>query len=160
MTARGAKVRMRLAVAEDSVQVARLLRRVARRWVWPDQPASAIPLIQRGMSALAVRGAIAAGKRYHTAWADDRLVGVLAMRDDCHVFQLFVTASWQGKGVARRLWHRALNDAIRRAGTQRFTVNSSRVAVSVYRRLGFVPISGEVASPLGVLSTPMVYEHR
>jgi GNAT superfamily N-acetyltransferase len=160
MTIKDAKVRMRLATPDDAVVVARLLRRVAQRWVWPDQPATAIPLIRRGMTANAVRGAMAAGKRYHLAWAQDRLVGVLAMREDCHVFQLFVTASWQGRGLARRLWSRALSDAVRRAGTLRFTVNSSRVAVPVYRRLGFVEMSGEVASPLGVLSTPMVYERR
>jgi GNAT superfamily N-acetyltransferase len=160
MTDREATWRWRLGAPDDAAAIARLLRRVAARWLWPDQPAAAIPVILRNMTAPAVRKAMVEGRRYHTAWRNDHLVGVLAMRDDSHVFHLFIATRWQGRGVGRRLWQRAMADAVRRAGTRRFTVNSSRVAVPAYRRLGFVETSGEVASPLGVLSTPMVYELR
>jgi predicted GNAT family N-acyltransferase len=85
-------------------------------------------------------------------------VGVATVRDDSHLTQLFVSTRHHGCGIARRLWHRAMADAVRRAGTRRFTLNASRCAVPAYLRLGFVATGPERFSPNGVLTTPMALE--
>jgi GNAT superfamily N-acetyltransferase len=88
----------------------------------------------------------------------DVLVGVSAMRDDCHLTQFFVSTRYQGQGIARQLWLRTMRDALHRAGTRRFTLNATRCAVPVYRRLGFVETGPEGPSPNGVITTPMLLE--
>jgi len=81
--------------------------------------------------------------------------GVAAMRDDSHLFQLFVSTRLHGHGIARRLWQRVMRDAVRRAGTRRFTLNASAVAVPVYLRLGFVPNGPMKTTAEGIITRPM-----
>lgn len=148
-------LRMRMGRPEDASAVGRLVRRVARRWIVPDQPLDVGRAMLARFSAKGIRGRMKEGQRFHLAFLDDRLVGVAAMRDDCHLVQLFVSTRYQGRGIATRLWHRVMGDAVRRAGTRRFTLNASRCALSFYRRLGFVPTGPEGRSPFGVVTTPM-----
>lgn len=149
-------VRYRLAGPQDAVAIGVLARRVTRRWILPDQPASAAPPLLCGMSARVIRNKILAGQRFHLACQDDgRLLGVAAMRDDSHLFQFFVSTRAQRHGIARRLWQRVMRDAIRRAGTRRFTLNSSAMAEPVYRRLGFVSSGPVTVADTGLVTQPM-----
>jgi len=150
------RIRYRLAGPQDAVVVGMLARRVTRRWILPEQPASAAPSLLLGMSARVIRKKILAGQRFHLAWQDDgRLVGVAAMREDSHLFQFFVTTRMHGRGIARRLWQRTMHDAMRRAGTRRFTLNASAMAVPVYLHFGFVPSGPTTTSSTGLVTQPM-----
>ncbi|MEO6798477.1 MAG: GNAT family N-acetyltransferase [Rhodanobacter sp.] len=153
------RIRYRLARPADALAVGQLARRVTRRWVLPDQPSIAAPLLLAGMGARAIRGKIASGQRFHVACQEDgRVVGVAAMRDDSHLFQYFVSTRMQRRGIARRLWLRVMRDAIRRAGTRHFTLNSSVMAIPVYRRLGFVPNGPLQISAGGLITQPMRFD--
>jgi GNAT superfamily N-acetyltransferase len=70
-----------------------------------------------------IRGYLARGYAYHVALDGERLAGFIAIRDNSHLFHLFVGTAWQRQGLARRLWHAA------------------RAAVSAYERLGFVRVA-------------------
>lgn len=154
-----AAIRYRLAGPEDALAIGRLARRVTRRWILPEQPASAAPELLRGMSARVIRRKIIAGQRFHLACCEDGgLAGVAAMRDDCHLFQFFVSTRLHGRGIARRLWQRAMRDAVRRAGTRQFTLNASAMAAPVYRRFGFVDSGPPTVSRSGLLTQPMRLE--
>lgn len=149
-------IRYRLGRPQDAPAIGLLVRRVTRRWILPEQPASAAGALLHGMSAAAIRHKILAGQRFHLAWQDDvRLVGVAAMRDDSHLFQFFVSTRLHGHGIARQLWQRTLRDARRRAGTRHFTLNSSAMAVPVYRHFGFVPSGPLKVSDTGLITQPM-----
>jgi GNAT superfamily N-acetyltransferase len=129
---------------------------VTRRWILPDQPPGAASALLHGMGAAVIRHKILADQRFHLAWQDGgRLVGVAAMRDDSHLFQFFVSTRLQGHGIARQLWQRVLRDARQRAGTRHFTLNSSAVAVPVYRHFGFVPSGPLKVSDTGLITQPM-----
>jgi len=148
---------MRLARTEDALAIGILVRRVTQRWIVPGQPPAAVGLMLSAMSARAIRAKIGSGQRFHLAFVDDVLVGVAAIRHDSHVFQLFVGTRHQGRGIARKLWDRLRNDAIRRAGTRVFTVNAAEGAVPVYLRFGFV-YDGDPARPRHqIVAVPMVY---
>jgi GNAT superfamily N-acetyltransferase len=149
-------LRMRLAHPEDARVVGLLIRRLVRRWIVPDQPVRVGKDLLERSSARSLREKIVEGQRFHLAYIDDVLVGVSAMRDDSHLVQFFVSTRFQGFGIGRRLWERTMRDAIRRAGTRRFTLNATRCAVPVSLRLGFRATGHEQPSPLGVLTTPMV----
>lgn len=148
------RIRYRLGRPQDARAIGELARRVTRRWILPGQPAGAAAPLLAGMRAWAIRRKIGDGWRFHLACLEDgRVVGVAAMRDDSHLFQFFVSTRWQGCGIARRLWQRTLRDAQQRAGTRHFTLNSSAMAVPVYRRFGFVP-----SGPLKVKDTGLVIQ--
>lgn len=149
-------LRMRLARPDDAREIGLLIRRLVRRWIVPDQPLHVGKELLARSSAGSVREKIIEGQRFHLAYIDNVLVGVSAMRDDSHLVQYFVSTRFQGFGIGRRLWERTMRDAIRRAGTRRFTLNATRCAVPVYLRLGFRAIGPEQPSPMGVLTTPMV----
>lgn len=160
MSAEASSLRLRLGRPEDARAVGLLVRRVVRRWVLPDQPRKVGQAMMARFSARCIRARMLEGQRFHLAFLGLRLVGVAAMRDDSHLVQFFVGTRYQGRGIARQLWRRAMDDAIRRAGTRRFTLNASRCAVPVYLRLGFVPTGPEGCSPKGVISTPMALVPR
>ena len=148
-------LRIRLAQPGDAYAIGVLSRRVVRRWVLPDQPRKIGRELLSRLSARVLRQRIMEGQRFHLAYLGDALVGIAAMRNDCHLLHFYVGTRYQGRGIARRLWRRALQDAIRRAGTQRFTLNATRCAVPVYVRLGFALDGPERPSPNGVMTTPM-----
>ena len=153
------RISYRLAGPQDAIAIGVLARRVTRRWILPEQPPSAVPPLMLGMNARVIRKKILAGQRFHLAWRDDgRLVGVAAMREDSHLFQFFVTTRMHGRGIARRLWQRALRDAVRRAGTHHFTLNASAMAVPVYLHFGFVPSGPLATSSTGLVTQPMHLE--
>lgn len=155
-----ADVRHRLARPQDALAIGVLARRVTRQWILPEQPLHAAARLLDGMGARVVRGKIMAGQRFHLAWLDGRLVGVAAMRDDCHLFRLFVSTRLQRRGIAGQLWQRTRRDAVRRAGTRRFTLNASVAAVPVYQRFGFVPSGPLMIGPSGLVTQPMHLDRR
>ncbi len=155
-----ADVHYRLARPEDARAVGVLARRVTRRWILPEQAPGSVVTILTAMSAKAIRTMMLEGRRFHLALLDDRVVGVAAMRDDSHLFQFFVSTSQQGRGIARRLWQRVMRDAVRRAGTRRFTLNSSLVAVPVYLKLGFVMNGPMSTTAEGLVTMPMRLDLR
>ncbi|MFC5741976.1 GNAT family N-acetyltransferase [Dyella tabacisoli] len=139
----------------DARAISVLVRRVVRRWVLPDQPAKGVAFLLAGTGTKAIRQRILIDQRFHLAYLGDVLVGVAAIRDDSHLFQLYVSTRYQRRGIARLLWRRVMRDSVRRAGTRRFTLNSSALAVPMYRQLGFVAMGPEQTSPDGIRSTPM-----
>jgi GNAT superfamily N-acetyltransferase len=95
-------------------------------------------------------------ERYSYVVAEDEgvLIGFIALRDVSHVFHLFVARQHQRAGVARSLWCAARSHARQTAAPKQFTVNSSLLAVPVYRSFGFEP-TGEVVSVRGISFLPM-----
>ncbi len=72
---------------------------------------------------------------WHGAYAEDKLAGVIAMRDEGrHIALFFVKGDFQGQGIGRVLF-----EEVRKEG---MTVNSSPYAVQIYRKLGFEETDG------------------
>jgi len=94
------------------------------------------------------------GYKYHVAEIGDLLAGVVAIRDNTHLYHLFVAEQFQHKGIAKELWRTAMKRSLREGNTGEFTVNSSANARGVYQRLGFVAVSGPQEKN-GVVFYPM-----
>jgi GNAT superfamily N-acetyltransferase len=150
-------LQLRLARPDDARAIGVLARRVTRRWILPDQPAEVAADLLAGMTAKSIRQKMDAGQRFYLAFIDDALAGVAAIRDDSHVFQLFVSTRYQGQGISRKLWQRVMRDSIRRAGVRFFTLNAAIGAVPVYLRLGFEPNASAKRPASKIVSVPMIY---
>lgn len=72
------------------------------------------------------------------AYQDKNAVGVIEIKDYCHIAMYFVKPYYQKKGCGKALFNEALSIIIRKGnGINRLTVNSSLNAVPSYERLGF-----------------------
>ncbi|HEY1044650.1 MAG TPA: GNAT family N-acetyltransferase [Telluria sp.] len=110
------------------------------------------------MSPSAIAAAIGASNmRYLAGFEDGRLAGAVALRDNRHLFHLFVAPGFQRRGHATRLWEAVRDEAVERGNPGQFTVNSSIYAVPLYAALGFRP-AGERTEANGIAFLPMALE--
>jgi GNAT superfamily N-acetyltransferase len=110
------------------------------------------------VSERAVRGYLESDRYSYTVLeANGEILGFVAIRDQNHLFHMFVARKHQGKGVGRQLWESALRSATDNSNLLSFTVNSSPNAVPVYRRFGFTEASARVEVH-GIAFIPMVRE--
>jgi GNAT superfamily N-acetyltransferase len=93
-----------------------------------------------------------------TAKTNNRIIGMIEVRDHNHICLLFVDKVWHGKGIAKRLVARAI--AVSRekdAGPKYFEVNSSPYAEKIYARMGFVK-TADIQDVNGLKFIPMLLE--
>jgi ribosomal protein S18 acetylase RimI-like enzyme len=143
----------------DIPAVAALLECLARKSITAEFSAIAENKLLRANDATAISSFVENGFRYHVAHAGGVFVGFVGVRNNSHLYHLFVAEEAQRNGVARSLWNVA-KAACRAAGnTGRFTVNSSNNAIAVYKSFGFVRTAPTQDSE-GVLYNPMVLDER
>jgi GNAT superfamily N-acetyltransferase len=107
------------------------------------------------VSAEAERGYLGSSRYYYLLGeAEGVLAGVIAVRDGTHIFRLFVARNFQRQGLARELWRRARQALGPVDQAMNFTVNSSVMAVPVYKRLGFEQTSPQLEAH-GIAVVPM-----
>ena len=92
---------------------------------------------------------------YWVASLEDRLCGVLGIRDGQHLYHLFVPTAHHRRGIARQLWLHALATLPHSSNTH-ITVNASPFALPAYERLGFQAM-GARTEIHGVAFIPMQY---
>ena len=72
------------------------------------------------------------------AYQDKKPVGIIEIKDYCHISMYFVKPQYQKKGYGKALFNEALSIIIGKGnGINKLTVNSSLNAVPSYERLGF-----------------------
>jgi GNAT superfamily N-acetyltransferase len=125
----------------ETAAVAALAREVFDQFVAPDYQPEGILEFHRSASADALSQRHDFGHVTLVAEHSGELVGMLHLRDLCHVSMLFVRSSFQHKGVGRGLLTAA--GALVRDPDYEFTVNSSPNAVSAYEHLGFHTLGAE-----------------
>lgn len=147
-------MQIRRATIEDAHAISDLIRPLAEQYIAHEFSPEGAGILLASMDAAAIEGYFAAGYEYHVAEEDGVLVGVVGVRDNSHLYHLFVADEFRGRGFARELW-RVARDACRAAGNVgEFTVNSSGFAVGMYRKFGFVETSPPETRN-GVTSIPM-----
>ncbi len=140
---------------ETIPQVHALIARVFDRHVAPLYSQEGLQEFYRYVAPEAMAARLARDHFLLVCKHDEELVGVIEMRDFCHVGLLFVDTTIQGRGIARALLDRAIV-ACRgaRSDLEEITVNASPNSVGIYRKLGFVDTAPEQIAR-GVRFTPM-----
>lgn len=149
---RGARV-------EDADAIGALTIALTRRWIAADCSEAGLRHLLGWMAPARVRERLQAGHVCFVAESAGEIVGVATIRPPRHLYQLFVAESQQRRGLARRLWEAARARAIAIEGPGPVTVNASRYALPVYRRLGFVA-DGPERMEHGFPSTPMRFAEK
>ena len=147
-------MQIREATIVDTRAISELIRPLAEEYIAhefsPEGAANLLASIEPG----AIEGYMTSGFKYHVVEENGAVIGVVGVRDNSHLYHLFVADDFRGQGLARELWDVA-RDGCREAGhLGDFTVNSSRFAVEMYRKFGFVE-TGPPETKNGVTSVPM-----
>ncbi len=122
----------------DLPAAAALMRELALEFFLNDCSDDAVAAFTRENDADGLRRFMHAGTQYYVAEVAQGLAGFIAMRDNQHLFHMFVAKEHQRQGLARALWRHARQRAIEQGNGGLFTLNASNYAVPVYERMGFV----------------------
>lgn len=83
----------------------------------------------------------------------DDLVGMLALRNACHISLAFVRGDFHRQGIGRMLYAEAKNYALAK-GAKKITVNASDYGIPFYRAIGFRETDMQQEAD-GIIYTPM-----
>lgn len=145
---------IRAAVPEDAPAISALIRSVAGAFLLHPDGAGAEAFLAT-ITREAIAGYIASPDfNYRAGILDGALAGVVAIRDNRHLYHLFVAPERQGQGLAKQLWLDAKAEAVRRGNPGTFTVNSTPIAVPVYQSFGF-SAAGDRVETHGIAFVPM-----
>ena len=142
------------ATIADAPRISALIRELSKPFLVSPSGEGAEPFFA-AVGEAAIHGYVAASNFvYLVAKAEGQLAGVVALRDNSHLFHLFVAEPFQGQGLGKKLWSTVKTKAIQLGNEGKFTVNSSLNALLVYERFGFIA-SGPVVKAHGVAFQPM-----
>lgn len=147
-------VDLRPAVAEDASAISALILSLQPYLTIAPDGEGAEEFLVTLQPDIIRRNLMADNYSYQLAVDGDALAGVVAMRDNTHLFSLYVGSAWHGQGVGKRLWEVARDGALARGNPGNFTVNASAFAVGMYRHLGFKE-AGPMAEMHGIRFLPM-----
>lgn len=89
---------------------------------------------------------------------DEKLVGLIEMRNFNHLSNLFIRNDMQRKGIGKQLFSGAINKCLKEnPELKEITVASSPNSIKAYESMGFVPTEGEKIIN-GLRFVPMVYK--
>jgi len=142
------------ATPTDAPAISRLIGNLSRYFTLDSQGKGAEAFLQT-ISPAGIQQLIEAPNMvYCKATLAEQLAGVVAMRDNAHLFHLFVAPAFQGKGLSRMLWEHVRDEALARGNTGQFTVNSTLHATAVYARFCF-KATGPRMETKGIAFVPM-----
>ena len=133
---------IRDATAEDAESISALCCELSAKFITREFTAVGVKHLLASMQPESIEKYIRSGFKYHVAVIDKQVVGVVGVRDNSHLYHLFVTEKYQRKGIAKNLWQLAMEACLSRGNMGEFTVNSSEYAQGVYEQLGFIALSG------------------
>ncbi len=145
---------IRAATSRDAESISNLVRQLSAEYIAHEFTAEGREILLNSMTPAAIEKYMQSGFRYHVAEVGSQLVGVVGVRDNSHLYHLFVAESYQRQGVATGLWQLAMQACLDEGNPGEFTVNSSNYAQKVYETLGFVAQSGP-QDKNGVIFIPM-----
>lgn len=146
---------IRIANSADAQAISDLIIPQTRKFVLPSCGVQVHAMLLDSMSPVSVSGYLNGDYRYHLAVNDSgELLGVVGMRENRHLYHLFVREDAAGQGLARRLWDVARKVCLDKGNEGKFTVNSAVTAENVYLKFGFKRIDG-VREREGMVDIPM-----
>ncbi|WP_017221467.1 GNAT family N-acetyltransferase [Moritella dasanensis] len=145
---------LRKATVNDIDGISQLISTLVIQYIFPTCSKEGGQLILNSMTPNNILAYLKAGYEYHVAEINAELVGVVGIKNNSHLYHLFIADSQQGKGLSRTLWEMARDVCLANGNTGYFTVNSALNATGVYLKFGFEPTCG-VREKFGVKDMPM-----
>jgi ribosomal protein S18 acetylase RimI-like enzyme len=155
------EITIRVATPADAESISALITALAPDFFLADSnDAEAAASFFEKVTPEAIRSYLSSDRyRYYVAMDENGLAGAIGLRDHTHLYHLVVAERAQRQGLAHRLWDKVRRAAEAAGNPGRFTVNSSRYAVPVYERFGFV-VTGSEQHKDGLVFVPMTLDDQ
>lgn len=150
--------KVREAKLDDASEIGILICTLAKKFITPEFSPQAREYFLSSNNGESVEQNMNSGFSYFVATDSKQLVGVVGVKDNSHLYHLFVVEHYHGMGLARRLWGTAMDECKRKGNRGTFTVNSSNNAIGVYEKLGFERTGPTVEKDV-VFFNPMNYRN-
>ena len=122
----------------DVIDVSELVTRVFNQFIAPEYSLEGVQEVHRYIQSSAFLERQKANHFALISKTRDKVLGVVEVRNHNHICLLFVAPEYQRKGIAKELFHRALQICqSNEPELSEISVNSSPYAVQVYEKLGF-----------------------
>ena len=147
------------ALESDSFAISELIRKVAHLYIQDDFLTDVGKIkFFKSTSSESIANYIEENEyHYWVAKYQEEIVGVIAIRNNKHIFHLFVHPDYHGQGIATQLWQIASKHALQRGNPGNFTVFSSSFAHDMYKKWGFRETQVFMVKN-GIRSIPMTLE--
>lgn len=145
---------IRPAVESDIESISRLIVPLVEKYILPTCSHSGGQILKNSMSKDRIQEYYDSGCQYLVGTNNGTIIAVIGIRNNSHLYHLFVADSHKGKGCAKALWKYAKRVCIEEYSTQKFTVNCALNAAPMYEKWGFKALSG-VREHLGIKDVPM-----
>ena len=149
------KYPIRKATLDDAMKIGELIVLLSRKFITHEFGSEAEQYFLSSNDGKSVEEFMTSGYSYFVALDSGRIAGVIGIRDNTHIYHLFVDEPYQAKGLARQLWGEARDECFR-GNSGRFTVNASKISIVVYEKFGFVR-TGPRLEKNGIHYNPMEY---
>jgi len=117
---------IREATPGDAESISKLLSELSAKYITKKFTVDGAEHLLASMNLDAIKKYIHSGFKYHVAEIDKQVVGVVGIRDNSHLYHLFVAEKYQRKGIARKLWQLAMEACLANGNPGEFTVNQGR----------------------------------
>jgi GNAT superfamily N-acetyltransferase len=145
---------IRPASAEDARAISSVIKGLSHYFL-SAPPGEGAETGMQGIEPSGIEDFIASNRYCHwVACVQGQVIAVAGLRDNTHLYHLFVAADWQGHGVGGALWRQVQSAALAAGNTGAFTVNSTLYGRPVYERFGFTT-TGPVTERDGMIFIPM-----
>jgi len=151
------KLDIRKATPGDAESISKLVRELSVKYITPEFSAEGEKTLLDSMAPAAIERYMQTGYQYQVVETEGKIIGVVAIRDNKHLYHLFVAEDYHRMGIARSLWQAAMEHSLSQGNPGEFTVNSSTYALRVYAKLGFIAQEGSEEKG-GVIYYPMKLE--
>ena len=143
-------ISIRTANINDATEISDLIRSVAHFFTI-DPAGSGADRFLETITPESIVGYIDSDEFYYLVTVENEvIIGVGAVKNPSHLYHLFIRESYQGQGIARKLWH----SLVPKLTGNPITVNSTVYAVPVYEKFGF-KASGPRVEQDGIAFVPM-----
>ncbi|EPJ46273.1 MAG: acetyltransferase, GNAT family [Osedax symbiont Rs2] len=147
-------MKIRAARHTDAEAISQLIGPLVTKYILPSCSEQGAEILLRSMNRQSIENYFRSGYQYWLGEVDNQLMAVIGIKQNSHLYHLFVADSFQGSGHAKQLWQYAKAECLASGNPGIFTVNSALNAAPVYRKWGFEPLS-EIRERSGIKDLPM-----
>lgn len=146
---------LRSAIIADSKQICKVVEITFMENVAPNYSPEGIKFFNDLIRIEYFQEKINIGNPIFVAEKRNEIIGVIEIRENCHIARFFVLPGYQKEGIGRALYKMAKKECIKRnKNLSQITVNASPNAKPAYQKLGFIE-TGKEEEANGMKYIPM-----
>lgn len=154
INAKNEQTLIRRASYSDASEISRLIEPLVIKYILPTCSEAGGELLLNSMNTQSIEKYLSYGYEYSVAEVTGQIIAVIGIKENSHLYHLFVNDDYKGQGIAKLLWENAKEQCLKTGNAGYFTVNSALSAVSLYQNWGFIALS-EVRIRSGIKDVPM-----